>query len=458
MSVPSFTPDSSDAVAPVDPKATPGTPQRLPTAYLYVATLLTNTILLFVLLNAALAAFFYWRDFSPQPQAQTSPPVVRKDTPFFNEDGSPVDNGKRSAFDLHWFDFNAYENVDPAYAAEVLDGFFGLSKMGFSYQPWIGFAEPPYSSRLVNVDTDVRGLPIRRTTNPVRDPRRRNVFIFAMGGSPTFGYGVSDEHTWPSYLSRILNARATAAQLPINVEVINYGKAFYYPSQETALLVDFLRNGYRPNLVVFMDGVNWGPSEDVPTFTDELSRSMVERQFPPPLADRLSWLPIVRLADAFRSRLFPEKTEHPEERKGATVENIRNMFRSNMEMSSAVSDVYGVKTLFFLQPNAGYHYSAELYRRSLPEASEEDGKVTVAVYEKLKEDRERIDLSELFQEWGPKRKAIVDDGHYSPGFNEFLAQRVANSIDLKALTPREEVVEESAAAGVPRGPYYRRPR
>src|SRR5262245_8598646 len=128
------------------------TPDKLPGPYLLLATLVTNTLIAFLLINAVLAGIYYLRDRLVTTVVQKAPkPIVRRDTSFFYEDGSPVDNGKRNTYQMSWFDFNAYENIDPNYAAEVLDGFWGLGKKGFAYQPWVGFAEPPFASRLVNV-------------------------------------------------------------------------------------------------------------------------------------------------------------------------------------------------------------------------------------------------------------------------------------------------------------------
>jgi hypothetical protein len=35
--------------------------------------------------------------------------------------------------------------------------------------------------------------------------------------------------------------------------------------------------------------------------------------------------------------------------------------------------------------------------------------------------------------WGRDKKAIIDDVHYSPKFNQFLAQHVADQIDFGSL-------------------------
>jgi hypothetical protein len=437
------------------------TPDKLPVTYLFFATLVTNTLVALFLVNGVLAGIYYVRDRrAPSDPETVSKPVLRSDTAFFYQDGSPVDNGKRSPYQMRWFDFNAYENIDAEYAAIVLEGFWGLGKLGFIYEPWVGFAEPPFNSKLVNVDTDAHGFPIRHTINPNNDLHLPIVSIFVMGGSPTFSYNVSDEHTWASHLSRILNKKAQAEGAGFNVQVVNYGKAFYYPSQETALLVDLLKSGQRPNLIIFLDGVNLGPSEDVPRFTMELTSQMTDMQFPASPTEQLSWIPIVRLANAFRRRLFNEGSESDSDSDRISqtkrVEHLVNMFDRNMEISRTVAKLYGAETLFVLQPNVAYHYSTRLFRRPVSSTFVEDQQLIEKLYQKLKLEQERVDLSELFGKWGVNRKAVVDDVHYSPSFSKFVAEEIAKHIDLKSLVPRTTLVDESAATGRPRPVYLQR--
>jgi len=423
------------------------TPDKLPRTFLLLATLVTNTLIALLLVNVGLAGFFYFRYLPPVKQDQTKA-VVRSDTALFNTDGSPVDNGRRSIYQLQWFDFNAYENIDPNYASDVLDGFAQLGKLGFKYQPWVGFLEPAFNSKLVNVDTDAHGTTLRRTVNPANDQNLPTVSIVVMGGSPTFAYNVSDDHTWASQLSKILNQKAEADRVGIHVEVLNYGKGYYYPSQETALLIDMLKRGQRPNLVIFLDGVNLGPIEDVPMYTEEMTRLMTNMQFEPPFTERFSWIPMVRLADAFRTRF--SSGGKPSLQKQAPdlaqqVDTLVNTFDQNMEISTAVARIYGVDTLYFLQPNVMYHYSTELFRRPVRESFRQDQKLIMPLYEKLKQEPRRIDLSLLFEKWGATKKAIVDDVHYSPGFNKLLAEEIANRIDLKALARGPNTIKYSAS-------------
>jgi hypothetical protein len=93
------------------------------------------------------------------------------------------------------------------------------------------------------------GFPIRRTVNPKGDTTPV-AQVFVLGGSTTLGVHVSDEQTWPSYLSAILNKKASGKQ----IQIVNYGHEFFNPSQEAVLLEDLLKSGHRPSLVIFMDG------------------------------------------------------------------------------------------------------------------------------------------------------------------------------------------------------------
>jgi hypothetical protein len=99
--------------------------------------------------------------------------------------------------------------------------------------------------------------------------------------------------------------------------------------------------------------------------------------------------------------------------------------------------LYDVPTVFFLQPHAGYNYDTHLFRdQALIKRIVESKPSVTGIYEQLKADKEYIDLSGLFVDW-EDRKAIVDNIHYSPGFNKFLAQHVAEFIEVHHLRPRD---------------------
>lgn len=67
-------------------------------------------------------------------------------------------------------------------------------------------------------------------------PQERSIWLF--GGSTLYGYGISDEHTIPSYLSKSLKAKTGKDWC-----VKNFGRGFYYSSQQLVLLVNLLARG-----------------------------------------------------------------------------------------------------------------------------------------------------------------------------------------------------------------------
>jgi hypothetical protein len=374
---------------------------------------------------------------------------------LFYVDGKPVDNGKRTSYQLTWFDYSAYERfVDASYAGNVLDDFFNLSKLGFTYQPWVQFSEPPYHGKLVNVDVDSKGFPIRRTLNP-HNGQLPTILIFALGGSTTFGYNVSDEHTWPSYLAKVLNERVSTASVPLQIKVMNYGRGFYNPSQETILLIDLLKSGFRPHFVIFMDGINWGSEQDVPHFTSRIDKAFSDLQSP--TLQYLSWVPMVRLSSALKNRLFSKFSEdkfqvksQDAETKNRYIHYILNRFMQNRIIALRVCEQYAVKCLFFLQSDPIYNYPLNLYRSSLGDEVLKDRPNRQQFYTQMRTTEGIIDLTNLFALWGDNRKAIVDDAHYSPGFNHFLAQHVAKYIDIESLMSESQETDASRSTGSPR--------
>ncbi|MFO0732705.1 MAG: hypothetical protein U0361_17350 [Nitrospiraceae bacterium] len=340
---------------------------RIAPLYRSSSLLLLNTIVGLLLLNCLLAGLFWLIDVFGDPARSAEATTHKASGPFFNADGSPIDNGKRSSYQLEWFDFNGYGLDDQQYASEVLDEFYELALEGMAYQPWVLFSEPPFQGKRVRVEVDTQGFPHRRTVNPENSAGLPEVTILALGGSTTFGYNVSDEQTWPSYLAALLNERARALNLAVHVSVLNYGRGYYYPSQETVLLVDLIRAGHRPSAVLFLDGVNWGESGDVPNLYRRAEQQFHRLQF----AEGVDWpqvvgsmtdnIPMVRLAHAIARRVSLAGQRSVAQQVAAageiSVDHIVNSFSQNRVLATAICRSYGIEPYFFLQPHALYNYT-----------------------------------------------------------------------------------------------------
>jgi hypothetical protein len=398
------------------------------------ALLLLNTAVALLFFNVSLIGLFRLNDSLVRHRFATLPT-------HFNADGSPVETGKRTSYQLEWFDYAACQEAGERYASDVLDDFYELTAKGFAYEPWVQFSEPQFHGKRVSVELDGLGFPIRRTIHTsTRSDSRNTVEVFVFGGSTTFGYHVADEDTWPSHLARALDKEKTRPEISRRVRVTNYGRGYYNPSQELALFLDLLKTGHRPTLAVFMDGVNIGPPEDVPDFSNKVTAAVAAAQTRPSLWQALDsgfrTLPMARLGDAARWRLTragviaPARPE-PEDPRAWSDDYISmaaQRFAVARTLTRAVAREFGVEVRFFLQPIAMVNYPADLYRRPLSSRLLAGRDRARRIHDRLRAQDGVVDLGNLFEEWGIRRKAIVDYLHYSPAFNRFLGEEVARHI------------------------------
>lgn len=133
----------------------------------------------------------------------------------------------------------------------------------WQYEPWVGFKETPREGRYINVSSEG----FRRTTATPDNPGH---WIFLLGGSTTFGYGVTDDQTIASYLQ----ARLAEMYGENTFGVRNFGRAYYYSAQESVLLWTLLDQGLRPSVVIFIDGDN--EPQTSPYYVNEM-RVMFDR-------------------------------------------------------------------------------------------------------------------------------------------------------------------------------------
>ena len=114
-----------------------------------------------------------------------------------------------------------------------------------TYHQYLTWISKPVRGQFVNIDPDTG----RRTWNPPNlPPEAADVFLF--GGSAAWGYGARDDHTIASRLSRLLNAPTP------RYRVYNYGEPAYTFTQGVLYLLTKLREGLRPDYVIFYDGFN----------------------------------------------------------------------------------------------------------------------------------------------------------------------------------------------------------
>lgn len=411
-------------------------------AYRTTAVISFNTFVAVVVVNLLLWAVFSFRD-APVSTRVDIPPAPVTASGLFREDGTAVDNGKRTASNLTIFDFKSFEGVlsEPEIAALLDEYYVHHRQHGFSYQPFTQYGHRTFDGKYLNVHRLDNGLTVRRTINPpMAETDVQPIRIFAFGGSTTFGSGLADSQTWPSQLSHILNARAREMGLGVPIEVVNYGRVGFYPTQELYLLMDVLRSGARPQMAIFLDGVNFGRVDDTPNLTTDYHRIVDKAQLGGVQA--LDALPMMRAVNYFTrapgSVLPPARYE---------VDHLVTRFLQFKETATLIAEHHGIEALFILQPDGHYNYPAHRYSTGRPVNSEASRALKAAFYGAFPEDHGFVDMTGLFEKWGD-RKALMDAAHYSPNFARFVAQEIAALVDLETLKQRRR--PDAAPTGTPR--------
>jgi len=135
-------------------------------------------------------------------------------------------------------------------ALKIKTGFWLFNE---KYNPNAILFEPhPYliSKPIPNAVLDIRGVHYAHNSEGWRGNEFRKdatkLRILAIGGSTTYGTGVSNHQTWPYYLDSLLSERA---------EVMNFGISGH-STVEHLILSLFIIPEYQPDIVVVLSGLN----------------------------------------------------------------------------------------------------------------------------------------------------------------------------------------------------------
>jgi lysophospholipase L1-like esterase len=237
-----------------------------------------------------------------------------------------------------------------------------LERLSDRWQPYVYFRQRPFEGRTVRIDAD--GLratwsrPATDDTGVAHDPRRP-VKILMLGGSSLWGFGARDDRTIPSHVARRLHARG------IRAEVRNLAEIGYVSTQELVALMRELQRGYRPDVVLFYDGVNDTTSamleRTTTVTTNEVNRAREFNLLQSPgrltaalLGNLASGSAMYRLAEAIRTRLGIAGAGRPaladDERKELAAGVIRG-YEANVVMVRALGNAYGFQPLMVWQPD-----------------------------------------------------------------------------------------------------------
>lgn len=298
-------------------------------AYRTVAMVFFNTVLLLLLINVAIALIFYLPELMRTKPAKASTPLKYKE---FHPSLAAV-----------------YPGLSPDEVSELIKDTRRVPQV---YAPYTQFKEPSYQSTYVNVSP--HGFRVSKNQGPWL-PSRDDFTVLLLGGSTTFGYGVPDNQTIPSYLQDFLEVRSG-----LHVRVYNFGRCGYFSQQERILLEKLILEGFVPNLVVFIDGLNeFILANGVPSYTKELTAFMLERDIP--LARRIArelpltrpFLPPPEVAVLTQPPLDATRDGRAEKE---LLRNVIKRYRTNKAIVEAVCGGFNAQAMFVWQPTPLYGY------------------------------------------------------------------------------------------------------
>ena len=227
------------------------------------------------------------------------------------------------------------------------------------WEPYVYFRQKPFHGQTIWIGDD--GL--RATWQPPSPPRggleQKPVEILMLGGSSLWGFGARDDQTIPSLLSRELFARKS------DVRIRNLAEIGYVNTQEVVALVRELQSGFRPDLVIFYDGVNDTTSalleREAGLTTNEVNR---RREFnllqsPSRLAGTLLGNLIkesgsYRLAQSVQKRLSGSDGESgpalDDPMRGRLAQEVVRRFQATVAIVERLGREFQFRPLFYWQP------------------------------------------------------------------------------------------------------------
>ncbi|MCP4372165.1 MAG: SGNH/GDSL hydrolase family protein [Deltaproteobacteria bacterium] len=402
---------------------------KLTRFYQNVALLFFNTVILLLGLNCLL-----WAGGVINPDLIAYPPPVPETEMLPVYRFGPAEQ----------FDFKALHQVYPDRSDyEISRLIMERWNVPLVCDPDTLYHEKPFQGYFITVSPDGFRLVENQGPWPPYDDAY-NIFVF--GGSTTFGYGESNGQTIPSYLQKHLTE-----SLDKKIFVYNFGHGFFFSLQERWAFEALLRDGFVPDLAIFIDGLNdfyhWDGQPTLLPCSDPLSAVERVRNTFNCRGDEWCW-PIQRLTTRLNIAAKLGDTEPienvspPPYDDAATNTDILDRWLENKQLIEEVAEIHNIETLFVMQPVPGYAYNVTYHPFVQDDLSNLDYQLRSHWGYALWEERAAADDDE---KWTSnflnlarlsENKQIplyVDRVHYTGTFANEIAQNIAKTLLAKQI-------------------------
>jgi hypothetical protein len=329
----------------------------------------------------------------------------------------------------------------PTFTPDVIASIYGKNQaadyeivlaeqgIGQHYFPFVEYVEKPRQGKFVNVSEQGTRChyPDRSLCTASGGPKE----IWVFGGSTTFGYGAKDAETIPAYLSERFSA----------YKVVNFGAASYYSTLERIRFENLLTQYPPPAAVVFIDGLNDFYYYQVPdkTMVSDAYALILDKDSG---SNSPSWAETL-LASIKKQplyRLFEEKfgTSKRIDASVASPEQLRraiSRLNVNHEIIEAIGDTLGISVMNVIQPIPLYGIGHKTSKVPQALLNFGDHVNSGAAYELMFSSGQSSPYQRTrtlnLANYGNQEGMYVDTVHYSPKFNQSIADEIYGALSQK---------------------------
>lgn len=245
-----------------------------------------------------------------------------------------------------------YEDKD--WAQTLFTEFYEIPN---EYEQFVGWARREYHGEYTNVSH--QGF--RETWNPEVFQSQVPDTIYIFGGSTIWGTGARDDYTIPSSLSKMLNGDN------YDFFIYNYGETGYTFTQEIIRLILLLREGHRPEYVIFYDGINdvYGAYQSGMAGTTQ-NISIIREKLKSKTDGQLFWTGVTRIikeysmtyrafnkiSAGFSPKQLPQEvaSKYSDQELRLLSEGVCEYYKRSMELIDNLSQAYDFEYICLWQP------------------------------------------------------------------------------------------------------------
>ena len=120
--------------------------------------------------------------------------------------------------------------------------FHEYSQIKFHYQSPVVWRADKFDGETINIDGIYN---TRKTVSKKIDQDVPNKIVYFFGGSVMWGFGSNDENTIPSHFQELSGYKS-----------FNFGESAWTSDQSLIYLIKLIKDGHKPDYVVFLNGIN----------------------------------------------------------------------------------------------------------------------------------------------------------------------------------------------------------